>query len=189
MTIREYYASYKSLLGVLAGVVTASPLLALIPFEIDKYVFPPLGDVELIARVITFAVVLLTTFVVYFYRTANIVRAIFTAGILFIFFSACYAASFSLFVRTIPIPARDTSVSFSVGINRTEFAKKNFPDVSDEQMLRYRGLTEEEVRHCWTPASLLAARAILWLSCTLSLLFLVAALGLGIVAGCPTSRL
>jgi hypothetical protein len=182
MTIKQYYASYKSLFGVMAGLVLASPILALIPINGSQYIFPPLGDVDIIARLISVAVTLVMTFIVYFYRPKAAVRAIAIAAVLFIFFAVMYAAAFSLFVRTIAVPSKDTSISLSVGFHRTEFAQTNFPGVSDEEMLRHRGLTEEEVRHCWTAASLLIARGILWLSCTLSLSFLVTTLGLGIIA-------
>ena len=182
MTLSQYYAAYKSLLGIIAGLASASPLLALIPIGADKYIFPPLGNVDIVARLISVTAALLATFFVYFVRSTNSLRAIAIASSLFVLFAILYTAAFSSFVRTIEIPAQKTSVSLSVGFTRTEFARKEFAGVSDEQILRFRGLSEEEIRRCWTPASLLIARALLWISCTSALMALLAALGFGILA-------
>ena len=182
MTLTAYYAAYKSLLGGLAAAVTVSPLVSMIPLHADPYIFPPLGEIDMVSRVITVAAILLATFVVLYLNPRDQIRAIIISTLLFLGCAICYAICFSLFVRTISIPAKDTSVSFSIGMRRTEFAKKQFPDNTDQEILRYRGLSEEEVQRCWTPASLLAARLLLWLSCTFSLVFLVASFGFGILA-------
>ena len=169
MTLKEYYLSYKGLLGSLAALVACSPLLALIPVDVNRYIFPPLGIIDLMARVISVLAALAATFVVYFWRLRNVPRAIAILIVAFLVFAVVYAVAFLSSVRTIEIPSKETSVMVSVGYFRSGFALKNFADSSDEQMLSSRGPNEEEIRRCWTPGSLIASRMVLWLSCMASL--------------------
>ena len=188
MTLKEYYLSYKGLLGLLAALVTCSPLLALIPVDVVKYIFPPLGIVNLIARVISVLAAIAATFAVYFWKPRKVTRAISILIGGFFFSAIIYTVAFLISVRSIEIPSERTSVMVSVGYYRSGFALNNFANFSDEQMLTSRGPNEEEIRRCWTLSSIIAARMVLWLTCTISLVSLAAAFGLGIIASKDRSQ-
>jgi hypothetical protein len=184
MTIKQYYESYKSLLGIFAGIVTVSPLLTLIPLEFSKYIFPPLGNIDIIARLGTVGFALLTTYVVYFCQEkapGSTRRLIFVSFSLFAVSAIIYAVAYLCSVRTIQIPAARSSATVSIGYERSAFAKDRFAGATDEDILRYRGTDEEEIRRCWALGYLVLSRIILWISSTAELSFLVSALGFGIV--------
>jgi hypothetical protein len=184
ITIKQYYGSYKSLLGILATVALASPILTLIPLGFNKYIFPPLGGIDVIARLGSFACALIATYAVYFCQEQNPKsgrRLIFGSIGFFVLFAIIYAAAYLCSVRTIPIPSKDTSVSVSIGYRRSNIALRDFAGVSDEDLLRDRGPVEEEIRNYWTTGSLIASRLVLWISCTAELTFLVSSLGFGII--------
>lgn len=182
MTLREYYKSYLGLLGALAAVVAAAPIVSLIPTTPSLYVFPPLGDVGGAARGASLFATVAATFLVYFIKPKYPVRSVILCLIASVMFAFAYAGAYLAFVRVVNIPAKAEAVTVTVGYHRSDFAVQNFLGYTDEEILRNRGFTDEEIRRCWTPASLWTARIVLWLPCTLALFFLVSALGLGIVA-------
>jgi hypothetical protein len=65
-------------------------------------------------------------------------------------------------------------VKASIGYPRSEFALREFPKASDDEMLE-RGTGEKEIQKLWTPDSILAVRVFLWLFCTATLACFVAA--------------
>jgi hypothetical protein len=93
-----------------------------------------------------------------------------------------YEYSFTRFVRRVEIPSRNESVLVSIGTQRTEFATKNFPGNTDLEMLKQRGLGEEEVEKLWTLNSISLARLLLWAPYCGLFLFSLAALGIGIAS-------
>jgi hypothetical protein len=95
-----------------------------------------------------------------------------------------------LFVRTIDLPAANDAVSVTVGYERTPFAQQTFGDVSDLELLRKRGPTEEEIQRLWTLRSINIARVSLFASYLLFLCSLIAACSLVVlyeVMGPPTA--
>ena len=67
VTLREYYLSFKSISGVMAGLFSSIPLLSkLIPEAHSAYGFPPLGTSEGPARIGTFVLALAMTYLAFF---------------------------------------------------------------------------------------------------------------------------
>jgi hypothetical protein len=187
MTLRGYYAEFKSISGALAGLLSSLPLLSkLIPSgHLSAYVFPPLGPIELLARIGVVIFALATTYGAFFVRsrTNNDNTKRIVGGFILGFLCFCvYLALSTRFVRVIAIPSTNSSVQVSVGYERTDFAKENFANVSDWEMLRERGTDEEEIWRLWTVRSLLTVRVLLFVTYCLSILALVAAFGWGVLA-------
>ena len=63
------------------------------------------------------------------------------------------------FVLDISIPSKPGAEWFtSVGYERTAFAQQNFGNLSDWEMLRRRGLEDEQVWGLWSNTSILIVR-------------------------------
>lgn len=160
--MRQYYRSFKSLSGVVAGVVAASPLVSgLLPERVAAVVFPPIGSAEAPARLGAIVFGLAATYAAFFWRgdpkAGRPVRIPVAVAVAFVSFCA-YLVLYLRFVRRIEIPSRQIGVFVTVGSTRTEFANRNFPSVSDWDLLRDRGPDEEEIWRLWTPSSLIAVR-------------------------------
>jgi hypothetical protein len=91
------------------------------------------------------------------------------------------------FVRAIP-EVNQADHIVSVGYKRTEFAKSTLGDASDEEMLRDRGLTDEDIRSLWTTRSLSLSRLLLFVSCMGCTLSLVALASLGVLLQARESK-
>jgi hypothetical protein len=168
LTFRQYYGAFKSLSGFLAGITSLLPFLSkLLPENISSYVFPPLGSADAPARIGTVALALGTTYVAFFWRALfprnNAKRVVVAIALAFVF-QCLYLLAYLRFVRTIEVPTRGTAVSVSVGYARTEFAIQTFGGVSDWELLRQRGTSEEEIWGLWQARSLLVARGCLLLA-------------------------
>ena len=61
-----------------------------------------------------------------------------------------------------PIPTEKKSVAVSVGLERTDFANREFAGRSDWYMLENMGFQEEQIRKLWTLKSLLLSRSVLF---------------------------
>jgi hypothetical protein len=187
VTLRQYYASFKSLSGALAGVFTASPLLSmLLPSGSGGYAFPPLGVADGPARFGTVLLALATTYVVFFsvghWRDKDF--WLIASGVGLAILSLClYLTLYMRFVRTISIPSEGTSISVSVGYQRTDFAKATFDSETDWELLRQRGVAEEEIWKLWTTRSIILARLGLYASHCGFILLLVAGCSRGVVHG------
>jgi len=186
LTVKAYYKHFGSVFGGITAFVGVLPFLsAIIPSNYSKYLFPPLGTVESFARIGAFALVIVTTIVVYqlrecfpLDRTARrqklFVILLLTAILSFIVFIGLNIR----FVRAIPAPSISPTAEFivTVGWNRTDFALKTFGEKSDEEMLRARGLTEEEIFRLWTEWSVITARLLLLAT---YIVFLLGAVSIG----------
>ncbi len=191
VTLRKYYASFKSIPGAVVGLSVAAPALsrALLPSRYQAYAFPPLGNADGPARVGTLVLVLAATYFAFFAgapsQEGNRKRVAFAVPLALIWL-CLYVGLFSRFVRVIEIHNPDhtvTPVSVSVGYERTEFARANFGGASDWELLRYRGVNDGQIYKLWTTASVLIARLSLFISYVLFVFTLVAALGWGLLAG------
>lgn len=192
LTLREYYGSFKSLSGALAGVATLLPFLSkLLPENISSYVFPPLGSAEAPARIGTVTLALAATYVAFFWRAMlprNNAKRVVIAVVLAFAFQCLYLLAYLRFVRTIDIPTRGTAVSVSVGYERTQFASGAFGGVSDWELLRQRGTNEEEIWRLWTTRSLLSARGALFVAYSGFILCLVCGFSWGALYQADHSR-
>jgi hypothetical protein len=191
ITLRTYYRSFISTSGVLAGIVIASPYISrMLPASVGSYAFPPLGGVEEVARTALVAMALAATFGVYFWygSTATdpktVAIALIVAAILFL----AYFGLHLRFVRRVDIPTLSTATYVSIGYERTVFAKTTFDAASDEDLLRSRGLDDEQVRRLWTTNSLIVARLLLFTAYCACILALVVAFSCGVVHEAQATR-
>jgi hypothetical protein len=162
VTLGQYYLSFKSLSGVVAGILVASPVVSrFLPENAAAVVFPPIGSAEVPARVWAIVFGLATTYAAFFWRgdpkAGRPVRILVAVAVAFVSLCA-YLVLYVRFVRRIEIPSRQISVSVTVGSTRTDFANRKFPGVGDWDLLRDRGPDEEEIWRLWTPDSLIAVR-------------------------------
>ena len=179
MTLKEYYKHFLSIWGAVTAALAGLPLIALIHFpgDVGRYAFPPLGDVENWLRVLTVAVALVITFPAYFTKgwdffSSKSGRSKFIWKIVIISFLwlVVYGILMISFVRNISIPSSHHEWITTVGYERTPFAQQNFGQLSDWEMLRRRGLEEEQIWSLWSKTSILIVRGGLWISYLLTLL-------------------
>ena len=185
LTVKEYYKHFLSVYGVLAAAIAGFPLLSkLLPENWAAYLFPPLGDQDPAYRAAALILGALVTLTVYFSKdlSAGLTgkgRALLFV-VMFVPILLGLMAFFMLsqrFVRTVPIPALDTEVVVSVGYERTPYALTNFaPGTTDWDLLKARGLKEEEIERLWTPGSVAAVRLGLYAA---YMLFLLPAVAIG----------
>lgn len=189
LTVKGYYKHYLSIYGVLSVLIGSFPLLSkLLPGGWSGYLFPPLGDQSPLVRVATLILGALVTLVVYFSKDhlASINRngriwTLFATITLSLIGLVSFFILSQRFVRSIMIPSKSTEIIVSVGYERTEFAQKNFGAATDWELLRYRGLNEEEVQRLWTPQSIIIARLGLFVSYLVFLMSAVASSSLGVL--------
>lgn len=170
LTVKAYYKHFAGFFGGITALVGVLPFLsAIFPANYAKYLFPPLGTVESFARIGVFALVIITTIVVYQFKDftaqqparrhklfATILAAAMVSFVVFIGLTM-------RFVRAIPAPSISPTAEFvvTVGWDRTPYALTTFGSKTDEEMLRARGVTEEEIFRLWTQRSVLTARLLL----------------------------
>jgi hypothetical protein len=176
--LKQYYTSARGLITA-AAAVTVPFASKVVGSDSAAYVFPPLGGMEGAARLGLVLLCLSVSIGVYFLATADKPKSpspvIWTTILLAVVCLAGYLAAYQRFVRRIEVPSRETSVTVSVGYQRTQFAEQTFGSASDWAMLQARGTDEEEIEHLWTAKSVIIARLTLYLLCvltTLSFLFL-----------------
>lgn len=155
-------------------VILACPLIALLPIDPIKYLFPSLGDAENTLRILSVLIALIVTVPMYLMKEraffnskrgrSNFVWAIFICGFVGL---VVYGILTFAFVRHVPIPTGPEGHEewiASVGYKRTSFAKTHFGQLSDWEMLRKRGLEEEQIWQLWSKRSILIVRGSLWIS-------------------------
>ena len=99
-------------------------------------------------------------------------------------FGAClYQVPRTLFVRTIDRPALKDTVTVTIGYDRTMFAHQNFAQNDDWEMLRQRGVTEDEIARLWTSQSIILARLALFATYLLVILSAVTFCSLEVLYG------
>jgi hypothetical protein len=163
VTLKQYYKAFWGLFGILAATppLLAASVSSLLPEGVSVLRFPPLGDVEPFARLGLVALSLLTIHLIYFWNGGKwLMGATATVALLCL---SLYVAIYPRFVIRIDIPSQDP-VHVSIGYARTQFAATNFPGYSDENLVRARGATDEEIRRLWTYNSIALARLGLFLS-------------------------
>jgi hypothetical protein len=188
VTLKSYYYNFKTARGVAAVFGATAPFLSKIMpgASWSEYLLAPLGDIDNLARILLAVLCVAMTSLVYFFfqdQSAAQRKRTFVAMLLIIpvVCLCAYMVFCLMFVRKIEIPTLQRSVYVSVGYQRTEFARKTFDSMTDEDMLRYRGLDDEEIRRLWTGFSLLVARLTLFVSWSGFALSLVCGLSLGVL--------
>jgi hypothetical protein len=189
MDLVNYYKRFLTVSGLFAGLVSAFPLFSkILPEGISRYVFPPLGQIEMPARVSVILLGVAATYVVFFYRDADFVsskkhrRRILVAWALgSLVFIGLYLGLNLAFVRESGIPTKDTTVLVSVGYRRTDFARTTFGNATDEEMLHQRAANEEEIRRLWTLRSVIVVRLSMFIAYACSFLAPIAIFSFGVL--------
>ena len=150
----------------MAAIVTALPIITkVLPTDVAQHLFPPLGELEPLARLGAVAFALLSMYVAFFLGSGKATARVVSAAVVALLSFLTFLGLSSRLVRTVPVPSQNTSISVSVGFRRSDFAKSNFPNSSDWDMLRDRGLSDEQIDKLWTPNSVMIGRLALWTSC------------------------
>jgi len=192
-SLAEYYKGFASLSGLMTGILTAVPIVGeLTGGTVSATLFPPVGSAF---RLPTLLVIIVLTIAIYGTHTATWIQsASRRRRALWIAFGSAlpglliYVASYSRFVRE--LPGKDEPHYVAVGFERRNFTDQHLRDGSDWDLLRYRGLTDEDIQFWWTQRSIIVARIVLVFSYLLVLLPPIAACSFVVlygVLGTPTA--
>jgi hypothetical protein len=187
LTLRSYYSDFKSARGISTAIGVILPVIPKVKGGTwTEYLLAPLGDVDIIARILLAVFCIAMTYLVYFFFQGQSHKARKRTLLLTLFFipfsCAClYLVLCMSFVRNINIPTLERSAYVSVGFQRTSFARQTFDSMTDEEMLRSRGLDDEEIRKLWTPLSLVVTRVALFMAWSGIALSLICGLSLGLL--------
>jgi hypothetical protein len=180
LSLGDYYKHFFSLYGVISS-VALSPLVSII--YPNPYVFPPLGgeSIEKVTILATVIFALAITFAVYFAQDAFLTKSkVWRVIVLFALITGAvislglYVKYHTIFVRDVNIPSKNQIITVSVGNVRNPNASLKYERMSDEDMLRDRGVTEDSVRLLFTLKSVLFGRRHLYFSYVLTVLLLTA---------------
>jgi len=182
VSLKEYYKSFGSLQGLLAGVFCLLPSVS--NLIVPGRIFPPLGDQTLLAQFVAVLFGIAATFLMFLLKgtaKARITRFIYGLVVVAVVGFCIYFWLQFRFVTTIDIPSASTQQTVSIGYQRTEFANQNFPNDTDSQMLQSRGFSEDEIANLWTRDSIYIARIALFLAFGATVLPLVCVGSLGVL--------
>jgi hypothetical protein len=186
-SLEDYYKGFRSTSGVMTGILTAVPIVGEITKgTVSATLFPPVGWAFALP---TLLVIVVLTTAIYGTHTATWIQS---AGrrrrVLWFAFGAAlpglaiYIASYSRFVRELPVKDEEPHY-VAVGFERRNFTDPHLRDGSDWDLLRYRGLSDEDVQFLWTQRSIIIARIVLVMSYLLVLLPPVAAFSFVVLFG------
>ena len=157
VSLKQYFLSARGLVTAVAA-VTLPFASKIVSSDSSAYLFPPLGNVDGIARVGLVALCLGVSVGVYFLVAVqppkSPSRIIWSALLLAAVCLLAYLSAYQRFVRRIDVPTREVSLYVSVGYQRTAFADQTFGSAPDWEMLRARGASEEEIARLWAEKSL-----------------------------------
>lgn len=193
LTVRAYYKRYLSLYGLMSAAIGGLPILSkLLPEGWGGYVFPPLGDQGPIFRGAALILCALVTLIVYFaypryarYDKRERVRTLLLTAIVSVLGVMAFFILSQRFVRHIAVPTRNVELVVSVGYERTDFAQKTFGPATDWELLRYRGINEEEIQRLWTSRSIILVRLGLFVSYMAFLIGALSCTSLGVLFDIP----
>lgn len=175
ITIEDYYKKFRSIFGAVTGAIGVLPLISgLFPEKWASYLFPPLGNIW---RLVAATLAGLVTLALFYAKDLDAavskkgrLQLLIRPLLLAVIGAVAFLIVDNRFVRTVEIPSLDKNVSVIVGFERTSFASSNFPQASDWELLRQRGLSDEQIHELWTGTSILVARLLLFASYALFLL-------------------
>jgi hypothetical protein len=183
VTLANYYKSFVSISGALAAAFGVGPLLSeWLPTSISAYLFPPLGDMTSAARFGVCLLAIVLTYIVFYANTTSPhrFRQLLVAVIVSFLSLCCYLVLYSLYVRSIDVPAAKSVIHVSIGYERTGFAQHTFGSDSDLDMLKARGTDDDQISKLWTLRSLTIARLSLFVALCAFVLPLVWVFSLGV---------
>jgi hypothetical protein len=183
ITPLRYYKNFASISGALAAATLSGPVVSIwLPEPTQSYIFPPLGEETVPARLGLIALAIAVTFIAFFaaQRPSNIFRRLLAIGLVSLLALFFYLVSFHYFVRRVDVPVNNSAILVSIGYERTEFADRSFDSESDWDILRERGTGDEEILKLWTVRSIIIARLCLATSYCGMVLPLVLIFSLGV---------
>jgi hypothetical protein len=152
-TFGKYLKTMCTSVGLLGGLGAALPIVSFFPNE-AAYCFPPVGDLTPVARVGCIAIVLIIICCGYIgvgairgLKVCIIVSAILaiTAAVIYISFALQYV---------LKIQTPNSFVLVSIGSKETDFARRTFTNgESAWDMVKMRGLSDDQIKKIWTPDS------------------------------------
>ncbi len=165
VTFSEFFRSFKDSSGLLAGLSILPALLSELKPNWSAYIFPPLGSLEPAARIGTVLFGLLAIACGYLLiGTSRIRTIIYSSSLVALCCLLAYLSATAMYVRKIDIASQALPVFVTIGSQRSDLARKVFPNETDWQMLRDRGLSDEEIYRLWTPRSVLLGRLAVYVS-------------------------
>jgi hypothetical protein len=181
LSVTEYYKHFWSLFGALTTILGISPLSALV--DPHYHIFPPMGGGSLEKLLVAVSLGASIATSLFVYVTRNIfttgalgrrIGALMVVGLAGIVSLGFYIKWHVEFVRDVRIPARKQVITVSVGAHRRGDDPKEYAKMSDEEMLRDGGVTEDSVRRLFTMESITKARVWLYLSYLITMIMFVA---------------
>lgn len=153
------FMGFKGFLGFIAAVY---PVIGnFLGFD-GKKLMPPLDYSYLIIYLILIVMVLLVVYSLKYFGFFEIYRWISTVVAITLFALAFLSFLEYVYWQNTTIrcgqvqPENSKPITYCViiGLERSEFAKQNYKGKTDEEMLRFRGWTSEQVRVLWTPKTI-----------------------------------
>src|ERR1700686_5002511 len=129
LKLSSYYSHFKSARGIGTAIGILLPVIPKVKGGAwTEYLLAPLGDVDIVARILEAVLRVATTYLVFFFfrgqSPARRRRTLLLMLFIVPFLCACLYSGFCMsFVRTANIPTRERSAYVSVGFQRTDFAK------------------------------------------------------------------
>lgn len=182
ISVGQFYAQFKSLYGLIAGVFGLLP--PALGFFLPGLIFPPLGNETVLAQFFVVIFGVAVTYSMFWMKYDPEIRVRRRMKVFFVFGIILFCIYFGLhfrFVQRIDIPSVGEHSFVSVGYERSAFALGSFDSVSDSEMLHSRGFSEEEIERLWTLKSLCISRLALFITFLGSVLSIVAFASLGVL--------
>lgn len=172
LSLGDYGKGFKSLYILLAGCPFIPPLVKAIfgeEYKSAAMMYPPLASFEGIGIVATLFAVLISLYVVYFYRSRARVHGAIPALLAVLFAAGGIGLIFlyQYFVKVVPVPSIGKDVVVSIGYAHSDFANRTHQDETDDQMLHVYAGSEPGVQKLYTQSSIATVRAALWATYTL----------------------
>jgi hypothetical protein len=124
----------------------------------SPYVIPPLGPLSEFVVPLALVAVGMCGIVPWFLNLRQQLRRLaITSLILAVMFMCVYAVLIMYFVATIHPPNRP-AIHVTVGTERTTFAKANYPNTSNEEIVYQYGNRDEDLDQLWTHGSITFTR-------------------------------
>ncbi|HEY6345052.1 MAG TPA: hypothetical protein VIY49_26445 [Bryobacteraceae bacterium] len=174
MTPKQYYRRFVSFYGIIWGALFSAPVVAaFFPPVLSAALFPPLGPGQfvIVAKLVVLIFGVAGTMIVYFAKDFSPLSAkgsrwgvLLGATVFSLVMFCVYGALWFRFVRIIDLGEGNDPDVISVGYERSAYANQNFPRETDWEMFKARLRTEEQINTLFTPTSVAASRAALFLA-------------------------
>jgi hypothetical protein len=153
VTFGDYVKRLGTSVGGMALLGAALPLASIFPADWAAFLFPPLGDLTGTARVVCVVAVLIVICFGYVGIGVKTLKPWIVVATLVALLSAC-AYLYCSFAYVLKINTTNSFILVSIGSEKTDFANKAFTNgESVWEMVRLRGLDDEQITKIWTAQS------------------------------------